>query len=167
MAHRTIHLLKPDKGTTVTYAGELLRAGPGYALVRARWERERVDLGYVTFEPGDLFLEHYYADRWYNVFELRSAEGALKGWYCNVTRPAAISDDTIVSEDLALDLFVPPDRRGLLRLDEDEFEALGLAAADPATHAAAYAALAELERLARAGEPPFDTTFGDAYSKVQ
>jgi predicted RNA-binding protein associated with RNAse of E/G family len=157
MAQITVHLLKPDKGYTVTYAGELVRAEPGYALVRARWERDRLELGYVAFETGDVFLEHFFAARWYNVFELRSAAGALKGWYCNVTRPAQIGEDVIVSEDLALDLFVPPSRAGILRLDEDEFEALGLAAADPATHAAGYAALDELERLASAGEWPFDS----------
>ncbi|HWQ11167.1 MAG TPA: DUF402 domain-containing protein [Roseiflexaceae bacterium] len=157
MSQITVQLLKPGQRKTVTYTGELLRAAPGYALVRARWERERLDLGYVTFERGDVFLEHYYADRWYNVFELRSADGILKGWYCNVTRPAAISAAMIVSEDLALDLFVPPGRQGLLRLDEDEFEALGLAAADPAAYAAARAALAELERLACAGAAPFDS----------
>jgi predicted RNA-binding protein associated with RNAse of E/G family len=153
----TIHLLKPDKGQTVTYTGELVRAATGYALVRAAWSRGRLDLGYTVFEPGDLFLEHFYADRWYNVFEVRAAGGELKGWYCNITRPAQLTADTITSEDLALDLFVPPERARPLRLDVDEFEALGLAQSDPATYAAAYAALDELEGLALAGVPPFDT----------
>ena len=66
----TIHLHKPHKRTTVTYRGELARAAPGYALVEARWERARLDLGYTTFEPGDRFAEHFYADRWYAIFEV-------------------------------------------------------------------------------------------------
>lgn len=160
MKQITIHLVKPDKGQTVTYSGELLRAEPGYVLVRALWERGRLDLGYVVFEPGDVFLEHFYADRWYNVFELRSEHGALKGWYCNVTRPARISEHTVVSEDLALDLFVSPDRRRILILDEEEFAALGLDRSDPQAHAAARAALAELERLAGAALAPFDAQPG-------
>jgi hypothetical protein len=152
----TVHLLKPDKGQTVTYTGEVLRAEPGYILLRAPWFRERLDLGYVVFEPGDVFFEHFYADRWYNVFELRAADGALKGWYCNVTRPAQITATEVTSVDLALDLFVPPDRQKSLRLDVGEFEALGMRETEPDTYAAAYAALQKLERLAREGKPPFD-----------
>src|SRR6476661_2235673 len=113
----TIHLLKPGKSTTITYSGELLRHEPGHMLIHARWERTRLDLGYVVFEPGDHFYEHYYSERWYNIFELRGESGALKGWYCNVCRPAQFDGDTIVSEDLELDLFVAPDRAQILRLD--------------------------------------------------
>lgn len=152
----TVKLLKPEKNDSVIYQAEVIQMTPEYALVRARWDRPRLDLGYVTFEPGDVFLEHFYASRWYNVFELRSATGALKGWYCNVTRPAIIGAEAIISEDLDLDLFVPAQRTQLLRLDVEEFEARGLAQRDPQTYAAAHAALEELERLACAGAPPFD-----------
>ena len=152
----TIHLLKPGKGTTITYTGELLRQEPGYMLIHARWERPLLDLGYITFEPGDHFYEHYYSERWYTIFELRGESGALKGWYCNVSRPAQFDTAMIVSEDLELDLFVAPDRVQLLRLDLDEFAARGFDRSDPETHAAALAALDELEHMAQAGVPPFD-----------
>lgn len=154
----TVRLLKPEKRHTVTYQAEVMQMTPEYALVRARWDRPRLDLGYVIFETGDIFLEHFYASRWYNVFELHSATGALKGWYCNVTRPAIINPEAIISEDLDLDLFVSARRDCLLRLDVEEFEARGLAQRDPQTYVAAHAALEELERLARAGAPPFDGT---------
>ncbi|MCS6939079.1 MAG: DUF402 domain-containing protein [Roseiflexaceae bacterium] len=154
----TVRLLKPEKNHTVAYQAEVIQMTPEYALVRAVWDRPRLDLGYVTFETGDVFFEHFYASRWYNVFELRSAEGALKGWYCNVTRPATISAEAIISEDLDLDLFVSAQRDQLLRLDVEEFEARGLAQRDPQVYAVAHAALEELERLARAGSPPFDRT---------
>ncbi len=156
MTEITIHLLKPGKGTAVTYRGMLLRAEPGHILIHARWSRVALDLGYVVFEPGDHFYEHFYTDRWFNIFEVRDEAGNLKGWYCNITRSARIEDAVLTSEDLELDLFVPPDRVGLLRLDADEFAARGLDATDPAAHAAALAALDELEHMARSGEPPFD-----------
>ena len=152
----TIHLLKPGKGTTITYTGELLRREPDHMLILARWERPRLDLGYVAFEPGDHFYEHYYTERWYNIFEVRSVLGALKGWYCNICRPAQFDTATIVSEDLELDLFVAPDRAQILRLDLDEFEARGFDRSDPKAHAAALAALDELEHRAQSGAPPFD-----------
>ena len=151
-----VHLLKPGKNTTITYAGELLRDDGDHVLIHARWEHPRRDLGYVVFDTGDHFYEHYYTERWFNVFEVRAESGRLKGWYCNVTRPARIAGDLITSEDLELDLFVSPDRQQTLRLDLDEFEARNLADSDPQAHAAALAALDELERLARAGAAPFD-----------
>jgi predicted RNA-binding protein associated with RNAse of E/G family len=153
----TVQLLKPGKGATITYEGERLREAPGEILILARWERPALDLGYITFETGDRFYEHYYSERWYNIFEIRSATGRLKGWYCNVTRPAHIEDSTITSEDLELDLFVSSDRATIKRLDEDEFEARGFAQSDPATYMAALAAIGELEQLARAGAAPFDS----------
>jgi predicted RNA-binding protein associated with RNAse of E/G family len=160
----TIHLIKPGKGTTITYHGELLAAAAGHLLVHARWERAALDLGYVVFEPGDHFYEHYYTGRWYNIFEVRGESGNLKGWYCNVTRPAQVTGDLITSEDLELDLFVSPDRQHILRLDMDEFAARKLDDADPQAHAAALAALDELERMARAGEPPFDSPASSIHS---
>lgn len=152
----TIKLLKPGKNITVTYDAEVVRHSSDYALVRARWNRPRLDLGYVIFEPGDIFLEHFYAAHWYNVFDIRDQAGIRKGWYCNVTRPARIAADLIISEDLELDLFVSVDRGQFLRLDVEEFEARDLAQSEPATYAAAYAALDELELLANAALPPFD-----------
>ncbi|HEU5098311.1 MAG TPA: DUF402 domain-containing protein [Roseiflexaceae bacterium] len=153
----TINLLKPGKGQTIRYTGEIVRQEPGYVLVHARWEHPRRDFGYMVFEPGDHFYEHYFSTRWYNIFELRSPAGALKGWYCNVTRPAQIERDLIISEDLELDLFVSPDRSNILRLDLDEFAARGLDSSDPVAHATALATLDELEQMARAGLPPFDS----------
>ena len=156
MPSMTVYLLKPHKQKTVTYKAVIIAQEPGYVLVHARWERAAMDLGYVVFAPGDHFFEHYYADRWYNIFEVRSAEGKLKGWYCNITRPALVEADLVTSEDLELDLFVAVDRQHLLRLDQEEFAALGLDATEPEAYAAALQALHELEDMARRGAPPFD-----------
>lgn len=152
----TVHLLKPAKQTTITYQSELLERGPGYVSVRAVWERPALDLGYVVFETGDIFYEYYYTERWFNIMELRDTDLVLKGWYCNITRPAQLDGDVLLSEDLEIDLFVSPDRRALLRLDLDEFAALQLDRSDPAAHAAALDALEQLEQMARSAAPPFD-----------
>lgn len=157
-----VHLLKPSKGRTICYTGELLRAEADWVLILAHWEQPRIDLGYVIFEPGDAFYEYYYTQRWYNIFELRTPSGALKGWYCNIARPAVIEADTITSEDLELDLFVSPDRATMVRLDRDEFEARGFATHEPTTYIAALAALDELVALAQAGMAPFDARIDSA-----
>ncbi len=138
----------------IRYPAHLVADDGSEIRLQARWGHPPRDLGYVLLEPGDRWTERFYRDRWYNIFEIRSAEGHLKGWYCNVCRPATLADQELRCVDLVLDLFVYPDGR-TLRLDEAEFTALGLDQADPEAAQKARAALQELERMARAGEPPF------------
>ncbi|WP_333739230.1 DUF402 domain-containing protein [Streptomyces sp. IBSBF 2806] len=137
--------------TKIRYTAELLSDDGARIVVRAPWAGAGVrDFGFVRFEAGDVFTEHYWRERWYAIKEVRDATGALKGWYCDVTRPAALSGAELVVEDLDLDLWRSADGTDVRRLDEDEFEESGLARRDPAAAAAATAALDELEALARA-----------------
>ncbi|MFF8398001.1 DUF402 domain-containing protein [Streptomyces sp. NPDC016172] len=136
--------------TKIRYTGELLTDDGTRVAVRAPWAGSGVrDFGFVRFEPGDVFTEYYWRDRWYAVKEVRSATGTLKGWYCDVTRPARRSGAELVVEDLDLDLWRSADGTDVRRLDEDEFAASGLGESDPEAASAALAALDELESLAR------------------
>ncbi|GGW58396.1 DUF402 domain-containing protein [Streptomyces caelestis] len=138
--------------TKIRYTGELLTDDGTRVAVRAPWAGGGVrDFGFVRFEPGDVFTEYYWRDRWYAVKEVRSATGALKGWYCDITRPASRTGPELVVEDLDLDLWVSADGTDVRRLDEDEFADSGLAERDSEAAAAALAALDELESLARGG----------------
>ncbi|MEV8451760.1 DUF402 domain-containing protein [Streptomyces sp. NPDC052095] len=139
--------------TKIRYPAEPVRDDGTRITVRAPWAAPGVrDFGFVRFEPGDVFTEHYWRDRWFAVKEVRTGAGVLKGWYCDITRPAVLRDGELRVEDLDLDLWVSADGSSVLRLDEDEFAGSGLAGRDPAAAGAAVAALDELERLARAGE---------------
>ncbi|MFE8992471.1 DUF402 domain-containing protein [Streptomyces collinus] len=139
--------------TKIRYTGELLTDDGTRLAVRAAWAGSGVrDFGFVRFEPGDVFTEYYWRDRWYAIKEVRSATGALKGWYCDITRPAVRSGPELVVEDLDLDLWRSADGVDVRRLDEDEFAESGLAETDPEAARAALAALDELESLARGGD---------------
>ncbi|MET7604545.1 DUF402 domain-containing protein [Streptomyces avermitilis] len=139
--------------TKIRYPAELLHDDGTRVTVRAPWAGDGVrDFGFVRFEPGDVFTEHYWRDRWYAVKEVRDGRGALKGWYCDITRPATLVGAELVVEDLDLDLWRSADGTAVLRLDEDEFAASGLAASDPRAAAAAENALDTLELLAREGD---------------
>ncbi|MEU8097652.1 DUF402 domain-containing protein [Streptomyces rubiginosohelvolus] len=134
--------------TKIRYPAELVRDDGVRVTVRAPWAAPGIrDFGFVRFEPGDVFTEHYWRDRWFAVKEVRTGDGGLKGWYCDITRPAVLADGVLAVVDL--DLWVSADGSCVLRLDEDEFEASGLAERDPAAAGAAASALDELERLAR------------------
>ncbi|MFD4786007.1 DUF402 domain-containing protein [Streptomyces sp. NPDC058459] len=135
----------------IRYPTVLLADDGTRVSVRAPWAGEGVrDFGFVRFEPGDVFTEHYWRDRWYAVKEVRAQDGTLKGWYCDITRPAVLSGPELLVEDLDLDLWVSGDGGTVLRLDEDEFSASGLPERDPEAASAARSALDELEALARA-----------------
>lgn len=162
-----VKLVKAGR-TKIDYPARLLSDDGGHITVRADWAGDGVrDFGFVRFEPGDVFTEHYWRDRWYAIKEVRAGDGTLKGWYCDITRPAVRESGTegggsggvegggsgdIVSVDLDLDLWVSADGAQVLRLDEDEFAASGLAEQDPAAADAASRALDELELLARSGD---------------
>lgn len=138
--------------TKIRYPAELLRDDGDRIAVRAAWAGSGVrDFGFVRFEPGDVFTEYYWRNRWYSVKEVRAADGSVKGWYCDITRPATRSGPELVVEDLDLDLWRSADGRDVRRLDEDEFAGSGLAQRDPQAAAAAVAALDTLEALARSG----------------
>jgi hypothetical protein len=135
--------------TKIRYAAELLSDDGTRIAVRAPWSGAGVrDFGFVRFEPGDVFTEYYWRDRWYAVKEVRDATGALKGWYCDITRPAILSGAELVVEDLDLDLWRSADGTDVRRLDEDEFAESGLAESDPEAAASAVTALDELEVFA-------------------
>jgi len=145
-------LLVKSGRTKIRYPAELLHDDGNRVTVRAPWAGDGVrDFGFVRFEPGDVFTEYYWRDRWYAVKEVRDGQGALKGWYCDITRPATVSTTDLVAEDLDLDLWRSADGRDIRRLDEDEFAESGLADTDPEAASAAMAALDELELLAREG----------------
>lgn len=134
------------------YTGDLVERGEGWVCIRAAFGSASRDLGYIHLKQGDWFTEWFYADRWYNIFRIEDVEtGVLKGWYCNLTRPAEIHADYAAADDLALDLFVHTD--GSIRvLDEDEYAALVLTADE---HQAVAAAVDEIRRLVAQRDGPF------------
>ncbi|MGB2894746.1 MAG: DUF402 domain-containing protein [Anaerolineales bacterium] len=147
-----IHKLD-EQGTEVfRYNGTLVREQRNNLTLEACYERSDVQFFGLTFREGDRFIETYYSGHWFNIFEIHdAADGHLKGWYCNITRPARFEQGHIYAEDLALDLLVYPD--GHLRvLDEDEFEELELSESD---HNNALAALGELKQWVEARKGPF------------
>ena len=128
------------------YPGKVLTKNKHSLLIDARFNHSDVEIHGITLREQDRFLERYYDDRWYNILEARDRDDDhLKGWYCNVTRPARFEGNEIIYMDLAFDLLAFPDGRFLI-LDEDEFEALDL---DPETKKQALAGLEALIAIAK------------------
>jgi hypothetical protein len=142
----TVHKLDHIGREVWRYPARLLERGLHHVRLEALFNRDDMDLGFTVFRRGDRFVESFYDNRWYNVFAVYDRDnGVLKGWYCNVCRPAQIDTSSVHCEDLALDVWVAP-TGDLTLLDEDEFEKLPLTATEQSR---ARASVSELERLAR------------------
>ena len=141
----------PAGEVTYEYEGLLLSRSENSVTVEALFDRPDMPFMDVVFKTGDRFVEHYYTDRWYNIFVIHDHEdGKIKGWYCNVGKPAVIGAGTVSYVDLALDLWVSADGRQTV-LDEDEFEALKL---NEELTAGAWRGLDELKQLFLKDNPP-------------
>jgi predicted RNA-binding protein associated with RNAse of E/G family len=139
-----VTVIKKDiKGCeTFRYTGVLLESCPEYIRLEAFFNRDDMPLEEVVLKRGDRFVETYYTQRWYNIFEIYDRDaGDLKAWYCNVGYPAEVEDTIVSYRDLALDLLVYPDGRQIV-LDKDEFEQLNLS---PQVRQQALNALSELQ----------------------
>lgn len=146
-----VHKVDHSGKIALTYEAKVEEWLADGVRLAAQWGRPAMELGYVTFEMGDCFTEWYYSDRWYNIFEIASPDGTLKGWYCNAAAPATIEPDDLYCRDLILDLWVTPDGQ-TTTLDEDEFATTAL---DDASREGARAGLAELQRLVAGRQGPF------------
>ena len=149
----SIRVLKLDTNGKVTwsYSGRLLHRGEHCLILEALFDKEDFVSLDVLWKKGDRFVETYYDNRGYNVFEIFDRDdGLLKGWYCNLSRPAMFGASQVKWIDLALDLWVWPDGRRKV-LDRDEFDALPL---EQAERADVERTLLELERAFEKQRPP-------------
>ncbi len=136
-----------------SYHGVLVERNDTYICIDADFAMADRDLGYIQLRRGDRFREWFYADRWYNIFRILDAETlSLKGWYCNITRPAIISASQVAADDLGLDVFVYPDGRTLL-LDEEDFARLQLPMHEQSK---VWQAVESIKLLVQKRLPPFD-----------
>ena len=149
----SIQVLKLNLEGQVTwqYEGRILRRESNAVILEAFFNRADMPFVDVIFKHGDRFVETFYADHWYNIFEIYDRDDQnRKGWYCNVGRPARFGNGTVSYVDLALDLWVSVDGSQTV-LDQDEFEALLLA---PEERTKCLSALSELQAIFKSKQPP-------------
>jgi uncharacterized protein len=148
-----IYKLNHEGRQVYEYTGELLERDTAYIKVRAAFNLPDKQKDYVTFREGDQFIEWHYTDHWYNIAEVHDVDDDhLKGWYCNIIRPATFGENQITWADLALDVWIAPDG-SILILDEDEMDALEM---DETVIKNAWAAIDQIKACVQRRDPPFD-----------
>lgn len=152
----TITITKNDHNgkTAFEYPMQIVEQGADWICLEGHFNISKsYDLGVFTIETGDRSVEWFYSNRYYNIFRLyRGDSDQLKGFYCNITRPAIITTTTVTADDLALDILVSPTGEIVLH-DEDEFKALNLTA-DERKHA--LEAVETIRHLVDTRQSPFD-----------
>ncbi|MBI5822983.1 MAG: DUF402 domain-containing protein [Chloroflexi bacterium] len=146
-------ILKKNLADEVTwqYDGVVLSRESNSITIEAFFNRDDMPFQEIVLKRGDRFVETFFTDKWYNIFEIYDRDdGKLKGWYCNITKPAMIEDGSVSYVDLALDLWVSADGRQTV-LDEDELEELGL---DEGLKKKIDTGLNELQALFKIKNPP-------------
>jgi uncharacterized protein len=149
----SIKVLKLNLKGDVTwqYEGQVLHRQENLVVLEAFFNRPDTPFLDVTLKEHDRYIETFYNDRWYNTFEVHDRDDdSLKGWYCNIGRPAVLGDGKVSYVDLALDLWVSVLGKQTV-LDEDEFTRLNLEAEE---RGKALKALAELQQLFKTKMPP-------------
>ena len=142
----------PAGEVTYEYEGVLLSRDENSVTLEALFDRADMPFMDVVFKTGDRFVEYYYTNRWYNIFIIHDRDTKkIKGWYCNIGKPAVIEDRIVSYVDLALDLWVAVDGKQTV-LDEDEFEELKL---NEELKTGALNGLDELKDLFKSKNPPF------------
>lgn len=151
MNELTVYKLDDNGNHVLEYPAIELERNNNSIRLLAFFNRDDLDLGFAIFARGDRFVEYYYNDRWYNVFAVHDGDSdKLKGWYCNVCRPAVLGETEVRCEDLALDVWVAPEGESLI-LDKDEFAALAITDEE---RVSSLKALDELLKLAKNGALP-------------
>jgi protein associated with RNAse G/E len=148
-----VRKLRPDGSQAYAWDGVVLRCDAHGIVLRAQFNVDLVDLGFTTFRRGDEFVEFYFWDRGFNVFQISAADGILKGWYANVGLPAELTAKSgeLCYVDLELDVWIHPNGEFVV-LDQEEFDTLLTEHTDLAE--AAERGRAELLALVEAGALP-------------
>ncbi len=122
------------------------------AIGRFEFDVEHSDLGLI--KQGTVSFEHFWPDRWYNIFRFHEPDGSLRNYYCNVAMPPTLTDESLDFVDLDIDVVVWPDGRVEV-LDRDEFEVNAVKFGYPeAVIAAAELSLAGIIDIVGSGQLP-------------
>jgi protein associated with RNAse G/E len=116
----TVCTYKYDGTEHRRWHARLLRREESLIVLDARFEEEirHPLLGIIA--AGTISLEHYWLDRWYNIFRFLQPTGEMLNYYCNINVPPSFAEDVLSYVDLDIDILVAPDFSYSV-LDEDEF----------------------------------------------
>ena len=145
------------RDVVTSWQGDLVAETADYILVRCPWKGRRptVLAPGIVCAPGDVFHEYFWFHENYALWKLLDGEsGAFKFWYCNISARPVISENTVVFQDLLLDIVI--DAGGVLTvLDEDEFDYAVAAGLSPELAQIAHHGVEQVKEMVKRRAFPF------------
>jgi uncharacterized protein len=117
----TVNSRKYDGRIRRSWTGGLVTETKEHIVLVGGFDRdvEHSDLGRIR--QGTTSFEYFWLHRWYNIFRFHEPDGALRGYYCNITMPPTFQGDIVDYVDLDIDVLVWPDKQFEI-VDLDDFE---------------------------------------------
>ena len=117
----TVNARKYDGRIRRSWAGGLVSTKDGVITLIAEFSETHVHSDLGTIHAGTVSIEHFWTDRWYNVFHFRGPDGTQKAIYANIAMPATFDGSVLNYVDLDIDVIQWPHGRVDV-LDRDDFE---------------------------------------------
>lgn len=117
----TVVTRKYDGSIRRTWKAAIVSKSETLIIAVGRFDRDvsHQDLGKI--KKGTVSFEHFWLDRWYNVFRFHEPDGTLRNYYCNIAMPAVLNGGELAFVDLDIDVVVWPGGRYEV-LDRDDFD---------------------------------------------
>ncbi len=117
----TVVARKYDGSIRRTWKAAIVSKSETLIIAVGRFDRDvsHQDLGKI--KKGTVSFEHFWLDRWYNVFRFHEPDGTLRNYYCNIAMPAVLNGGELAFVDLDIDVVVWPGGRYEV-LDRDDFD---------------------------------------------
>jgi len=148
--------LKYDGTAHRSWDGRLVENRPPLLIVDARFAEDVQHDLLGSIVKGTISTEYYWLDRWYNVFRFGDKTQPNATFYCNVTIPPRLENNTLSYVDLDIDVFVHADFTYEVLDMEDFNRNTRLYSYPQEIEQQAYQAVEELKALIYQREFPFN-----------
>lgn len=147
----TVHKCDHKGNDVFAYPATILQHDEQKMVIRASFTSHKdYNIAGLELKNGDKCIEVFYFHRWFNIFEVYAGKSEqIRGWYCNITKPAIYQDNHLYYSDLALDVIAFHDGRQVV-VDEEQFMQLPL---DESTRHKAKSELQQLRQLLKTEVP--------------
>lgn len=147
----TVHKCDHKGNDVFAYPATILQHDEQKIVIRASFTSHKdYNIAGLELKNGDKCIEVFYFHRWFNIFEVYAGKSEqIRGWYCNITKPAIYQDNHLYYSDLALDVIAFHDGRQVV-VDEEQFMQLPL---DEPTRHKAKSELQQLRQLLKTEVP--------------
>jgi protein associated with RNAse G/E len=157
-----VRVLKHDGSEHRRWTGRLARLEADLIILEAEFDTDVSHHLLGDIKRGTRLIEHYWLNRWYNVFRFLNDDGSTRLYYCNINKPPDFDGQLLTYVDLDIDVMVRPDFSYEV-LDLDEFTSNSHRYGySPEEKASADNALGELTGLIQARDFPFQSLKADA-----